>query len=251
MDLPVNGDKGIDKGLGKNKILGPALVCFLSFLCFSTVPPSSGRAWHDHTHLAISKAAGYAHWYNSVGADMAKLKAGEREAHNHYCSIPRYRKITPRMVLAQVRYYDTVDPRGHLYGAILASLRDFIREKKKGKYAQYHLAYCAHYVGDLSQPLHNTIYSDFNRENHWAFDAVLEDEVLQNLHKIKIYPIQITSERDLAEEIARIANISKELGYRLENENRIITKAQAYRQISHSASLLKAILAWLRPFRRP
>ncbi|MGA2228329.1 MAG: hypothetical protein ABSH41_28180 [Syntrophobacteraceae bacterium] len=68
------------------------------------------------------------------------------------------------MVLAQVnRYYDPTDENGHLYGAIVASLRDFKSAKASGKYAEYHLAYCAHYVGDLSMPLHNTLYDSFNR----------------------------------------------------------------------------------------
>ena len=213
------------------------------FFCLKT-PLAFG--WHDNTHLAISKAAGYIHWYNSVGADMAKIKAGDKEAHNHYCNIPPYKRVTARMVFAQIRYYDRVDPRGHLYGAILASLRKYRNEIANNNSAQYHLAFCAHYVGDLSQPLHNTIWNDFNKVNHRAFDAILENEVLDNLDRIKIYHIEIRSERDIAKEIARIANISKRMGYRLEKESRLITKKEAYVQISHSASLLKAILNWLR-----
>ena len=201
--------------------------------------------WHDNTHLAISKAAGYIHWYNSVGADMAKIKAGDKEAHNHYCNIPPYKKVTARMVFGQIRYYNTIDPRGHLYGAILASLRQYRRDVEQGKYGQYHLAYFAHYVGDLSQPLHNTVWNDFNKVNHRAFDAILEGEVLDRLDKIKIYHMKIKSEKDLAREIARIANISKQYGYWFEKESRLITKEEAYAQISHSASLLKAILEWL------
>ena len=47
-------------------------------------------------------------------------------------------------------------------------------------------------------------------------------------------------------EIARIANLSMKLGYRLEEENRMLSKEEAYAQIGHSASLLKAILDWVR-----
>jgi hypothetical protein len=104
-----------------------------------------------------------------------------------------------------------------------------------------HLAYYAHYVGDLSMPLHNTLYDSFNRQHHAAMDGIVEDEVLNHLERIKTYPIQITSKDDLVKEIARIANLSMKLGYRLEGENRMLTKKEAYIQLGHSASLLRAI----------
>jgi len=69
--------------------------------------------------------------------------------------------------------------------------------------------------------------------------------VLDNLGRIKIYPIKIESEEDLAKEIAKIANDAKELGYKLEEENRLLAKDEAYRQISRSASLFKAILDYV------
>lgn len=207
--------------------------------------PSHSSAWHDETHIAIAKRAGYYKWFNACGADMAKLKAGDREAHNHYSlSNPLGRMITPALVMGQVEKYNQVDEGGHLYGAIIASVRDYIRDKRMGKYAEYHLAFCAHYVGDLSQPLHNTVYNEFNQKYHVRIDGIINDEVLDNLHKIKIYPISIESEKDLAEEIARIANQSKALGYKIEGEERLLTKHEAYTQISHSTSLFKAILQY-------
>ena len=38
--------------------------------------PALGWAWHDETHIAITKAAGNEKWYNAAGADIAKVKAG-------------------------------------------------------------------------------------------------------------------------------------------------------------------------------
>jgi hypothetical protein len=73
-------------------------------------------------------------------------------------------------------------------------------------------------------------------------DGIVNDEVAGNLEKIRIYPIEIKSEEDLLKEIARIANLSLKLGYQLEAENRMLTKDEAYVQLGHSASLLKAIL---------
>ncbi len=207
--------------------------------------PLAAAAWFDETHLAVSKVAGHPKWYHAAGADIAKLKLGEREAHNHFVNNPCGIRITPKMVIAQIDNYDRIDPSGHLYGAIIAALRNYVAAKAKGIYAEYHLAYAAHYIGDLSQPLHHTLHNDFNRRNHEASDGVVNDGVLENLERIRLYPITIASERDLAGEIARIADVSLALGCRLEAEERILTREEAYRQLSHSASLLKAVLAFL------
>jgi hypothetical protein len=150
------------------------------------------------------------------------------------------------MVLAQTDHYDgQKDPSGHLYGAIIGSIRNYINLRRTGKYAEYHLAFAAHYIGDLSQPLYNTLYNDYNRTNHVKTDGVVNDDIIANRERIKIYDIAIATERDLAREIARIANLSITLGYKLEDERRLLTRQEAYHQISHSASLLKAVLAYV------
>ncbi len=218
------------------------LVTIFFFIC-----PSSSSAWHDETHLAIAKAAGYQKWYNAAGADIAKVKAGDKEGYNHYSNNPPGTVVTPKMILDQVaKYNDPTDEKGHLYGAIIASFRDYRSAKATGKYGDYHFAYCAHYVGDLSMPLHNTLYDSFNRQHHNAMDGIVNDEALEHLERIKIYPIQIKSEDDLVREIARIANLSMKLGYQLEKENRTLSKEEAYVQLGHSASLLKAVLDYVR-----
>lgn len=207
---------------------------------------SMGWAWHDETHVAIARAAGYAKWFNAAGADMVKIKAGEIENSNHFVNNPPHTVVTAQMVLDQAERYNQPDsPQGHLYGAIIASLRDYRAAAGKGKYAEYHLAFCAHYVGDLSQPLHNTPYNAYNRRYHSATDGVINDEVLDHYHLIPIYPIVLHSEADLAREVARIANISLQIGFQVEQEGRILSRKEAYEQIGHSASLFRAILSWL------
>ena len=182
-------------------------------------------AWHDETHLAIAKAAGYAKWYNAAGADMAKLKAGGSEKRNHYVANFPGAVVTADTVFDQVGRYDSaLDLKGHLYGAIVAAIRQYRTTDLSGKYAEYHLAFCAHYVGDLSQPLHNTFASADNKHRHQATDGIIEDEVLDNLALIPIYPIDIQSEADLAREIARIANLSIRLAGRLEQEGRLLSR---------------------------
>ena len=217
-------------------------VLAISLMIFST----QAWAWHDETHIAIAKAAGYEKWFNAAGADITKIKAGDVEKKNHYVNNPPDTVVTAKMVLDQAgRYNKPHDTKGHLYGAIIASIREYHTTTQTGKYAEYHLAFCAHYVGDLSQPLHNTLYNDYNQQNHTATDGIIEDEVLYNLPLVEIYPITIESEADLAREVARIANLSMKLGYQLEKEGRMLSRQEAYEQISHSASMFRGILRWL------
>jgi hypothetical protein len=218
------------------------LIAFL--IC---MPPVSGWAWNDETHIAIAIAAGYKKWFNAAGADITKLKAGDVEKKNHYVNNPPGTVVTPEMVLEQAeRYNSPSDENGHLYGAIIASVREYRTARQAGKYTDYHLALCAHYVGDLSQPLHNTVYNDYNQRYHADTDNVINDEVLDNLFKIDLYIIHIQSEKDLAREVARLANISQKLGYQVEREERMLSKPEAYAQITHSASLFRAILEFAR-----
>lgn len=76
-------------------------------------------------------------------------------------------------------------------------------------------------------------------------ESIINDEVLDNIERIKIYHITIESEEDLIKEIARIANLSIKKGYQIEDENRLLTKEEIYDQLSHSASLFKAILMYV------
>ena len=207
--------------------------------------PSISSAWFDETHIAVAKVAGYQKWFNAAAPDIARVKLGEKEDHNHFVNNPRGTVITPEKVLAQVEKYNQIDPSGHLYGAIIASVREYIEVRKKGRYAEYHLAYAAHYIGDMSQPLHHTLYEDFNRRYHSKMDGIVNDEVLDNLDKIKVYPIEIKTEQDLAKEIARIANLSMVQCYKLEDEGRLLTREETYNQLSHSSSLMKAVLDYL------
>lgn len=229
----------------KIRLLKTFIVCGL---VIASLP---AHAWYDKTHLAVAKAAGLLSWYNAAGPDLAKIKAGNIESYNHWYNNNAEAEVTPRMVLAQIGRYNErnklLDSEGHLYGAIIASLRAYEKDLHAGKYAQYHLAYCAHYIADLSQPLHNIPHDDFSKAWHPTDDGIVEDTILDEQQKITrhMYVIQLTRdnfEADLACEIARIANLSRKLGYRLRAENRSITKEEAYIQLGHSASLLKAVL---------
>jgi hypothetical protein len=212
---------------------------------------SVARAWHDKTHLTIAKVAGLDSWYNVAGPDLAKIKAGNIEAYNHWHNNNAEAQVTVQMVFDQIERYNQrnifLDTQGHLYGAIIASLRAYQKDVQAGKYAKYHLAYCAHYIGDLSQPLHNIPYDNFNKTHHYSSDGIVEktifnlpQEIVRRMYVIPLKPKSF--ETDLARQIARIANLSRKLGYKLRAEKRNLTKEEAYVQLGHSTSLLKAVL---------
>jgi hypothetical protein len=221
-------------------------VFFISSLC------NSAFAWFDETHMAIAKASGYNKWYYAVSADMLRVKAGDIEKYNHFYDNFNDVDVTPEIVLKQAELYDNPsDIEGHLYGSIIASLRQAESAFKNGKHeAEYHLAFCSHYIGDLSNPFHNMLYDDFNKQNHLTNDGIVDDEVMENLNKIKENMTQVklskeSFEYDLATEIARIANNSRHLGDKLKKEKRDMTKKEAYKQLGQSASLLNAVLNYL------
>ena len=92
---------------------------------------------------------------------------------------------------------------------------------------------------------------DIENKNHYVnsppgtvvtAEMVLDQVDRYNLPLIEIYPIEIRSEADLAREIARIANLSLTLEYQWEKEGRMLSRQEAYEQISRSASLFKGIL---------
>src|SRR5512137_2320829 len=121
------------------KRIGLKIIFILCLVSFA----SSAQAWHDQTHLAIAKAAGFDMWYHCAGPDIAKIKAGNIESYNHWFNNTAEVEITPQMVLDQVERYNQrnmiLDPEGHLLGAIIASLRAYEKDLRSGKYAMYHL----------------------------------------------------------------------------------------------------------------
>ncbi len=225
-------------------------ILFIVIGAFTVTNTSYG--WHDRTHIAVAKAAGYDYWFNAAGADITKVKAGAREEKNHYFNNYINEAVTDKMVIDQAPRYDNPsDEEGHLYGAIISALRNYRMDKNAGKYAEYHMAFAAHYMGDLSQPLHNILYDQYNKTHHSTNDGIVDEGILDNLKDIEknMYDIKIrraSYEEDLAKEVARIADLSRQLGLKLRAENRNMTKEEACVQLGHSASLLKSALRTLK-----
>jgi len=204
-------------------------------------------AWHDFTHTAIAISLGdYA--FTATAPDAAKIKA-PTEGANHYRNNPYDHDVTSEDVTTQAPLHDTLtghSSTGCLYGSILASTRTYQARTKEGKYAMYHLGYVAHYVGDLAMPLHNTIYDDFNKKNHKAFDAVLETICKDNPDVFKdAVAVSITTEAELITEICKLANKSIKLASLCKEEDRTITEAEATTQCTMATSLLKGICVYV------
>lgn len=220
---------------------------------------TSAFAWHDETHLAIAKAAGYSKWYNCASADLAKEKAGNIEDYNHWYNNKKQLEITTEIVRDQIRKYNNPnDPEGHLYGAIVASLQEYddVIKNRSDKYAEYNIAFFCHYVGDLSQPFHNMEYDKFNWSHHKTNDGIVESKKLDEI--VRMIKERMTKnvvlrpdhfEADLINEIVRIANKTRNLGMKLrkENEEKLekgdMTIMEAYEQLALSADLLKAVIS--------
>ena len=225
-------------------------VASLSVIFSFMLSSLQAYAWHDKTHLSIAEAAGFELWYSAAAPDVAKSKSEFRsiEEKNHYFNNKADKEVDEAMVLEQVaRYNKAGDEEGHLYGAIIGAVRAYTAESATGKYAEYPLVFCAHYVGDLSMPLHNTAYDDFNKKRHTVNDGIIEGSVRNNIGYIQrnIRPLTIESESDLAREIAKVANSSRKLGAQIRKENRNMTQEEAYNQVSRSSSLLTAILKYV------
>lgn len=237
-------------------------LLLLIIVFISMVTPTFG--WNDATHMSIVKAAELDKYaYLAVGADMAKEKASEIESPNHWCNNKPSTRVTPEMVFEQVADYNsTFKNPGHLYGAILASLSDYQKVKSEGKYALYSLGYAMHYIGDLSMPFHNTI--DIGTVDHRLNELMVEGdenesydkkmsritrEIKKKMGKPPLLPSikdSLAFEVALAQEIARIANKSVTLGYRIVNDKRkqnLMTPEEAYSQLAESAMLIKAVIA--------
>ena len=216
-------------------------------LTFSSLP---ALAWHDKTHLSVAEAAAFDLWYSAAAPDVAKSKSEFRAAEekNHYFNNNAGKEVDAALVMSQIeRYNKPDDVEGHLYGAIIGAVRAYKAEKDTGKYAEYPLVFCAHYIADLSMPLHNTPYDDFNKSRHSINDGIIEFSVRNNIGYIQrmMRPPVIESEADLAREIAVVAESARKLGMKIRKENRDMTVDETYAQVTRSASLFNAILAWL------
>ncbi len=207
-------------------------------------------SWDKQTHIAIGKYACFL-LSDSLGFPDENKKYDESSRNDHYFNLDKDSTVATRFIENGLLFYrtdqDTCQKNGNLYFSIVYYYREFLKTKNI-----QNLVFLGHFIGDLSNPFHNMGYETFNETHHSKNDAIL-DNYLNDLkhkgyfinldHKLKRYWIQ--NECDLKIHIARIANLSKKLGYKLEKKNRDMTISEAKMQITESISLFRAVLNYV------
>ncbi|GAB6184319.1 S1/P1 nuclease [Thermodesulfovibrio hydrogeniphilus] len=250
------------------------LIIILIFLLSSIYP---AYAWDCMTHAYIAKMAGLNIPEAACMPDITRDDNYDLLAPFHYHDaapntvvtvdyIDKF-KITELQLLHNGKNFKVYVPRpaGVLYWRIVdiyEKMKSLDKTKPDNKLAyQYYLATIAHFIGDLSQPLHNFPYGDniasdgkiyenegnFNRENHIKFDEAFS-EYLKNDSDINkkimnaVKEINLESTEDLKREIAKIANSALEIANKCYIENRIPNEEELIKQVASSISLLKAVV---------
>ena len=255
----------------KNRVFVVCITLTLIHLSSSLVYP-----WSSATHTFIAQKAGVSNPQYANFPDVSRNENYSLLVPLHWHDAAPNTIVTPDYIdqyqitignYAKVGAGDSKpikirvpDHAGVLYWEIME-----LYQKMKGKTGweyDYYLFNIAHYVGDLSQPLHNYPYGNepasdgkiymevgtWAKENHRAFDDILEsslplDQKTDRTFDSWIGTISIKSVDDLKREISKVANHSIALANKCYSERRIITKEEALKQVAKSVSLLKAIIA--------
>ena len=110
-----------------------------------------------------------------------------------------------------------------------------------------------HYVADLAQPLHVSIYDDFNRSFHFVSDDILSDtEAVYPVFAAVSLADELTvddtlvfeTEEQLLEAVIALAARSQKLAGTMRAEQRNITREEALLQVSQAASLGRAVMKY-------
>lgn len=222
----------------------------------SIITTNTAQAWHDQAHMAIGRAAGFSGYHNCAAADVShtvnrinNIKEGDNKSH----FFDSADEVTTNDVYAQLDLIGEQTGEGHILGAILKATRDAKDRTAKGKFSDYYYAVLIHYCGDLSQPLHVAAYDDFNKKNHFKFDAALEDTTAAfAVEAVPALAAKLTvdktvvfnSEEDVVNYVTYVANSAHNLSEQCKAENRVITYNEAVAQCSKSATLAHALLAY-------
>lgn len=248
---------------------------FLTIILIAFAYSTNALAWSCKTHIFIAQEAGIKNPGLVCFADISKNENPSLLGPFHWHNASPNTIVTPDYIdqyqIAEGMYVKlsspeskpiklkVPDPSGVLYWKIV-ELYQWIKMTKDLEH-DYYLINIAHYIGDLSQPLHNFPYEDkpasdgkaypeigfWATENHWEFDMALDsylplDRKTRKVFQTMITQVKITSINDLKKEISKIANSSIALANKCYSEKRVITKNEALRQVAMSVSLLKAII---------
>ena len=201
--------------------------------------------WHDATHIAIMQASNTSYSPCLAIAPDVLTRKLPSEAQNHYTAV-HGTEVNAQNVFEQIKYYDMAnDSTGHLYGAIVAAYRQVVISMLSGNRPDYDYSFVAHYVGDLSQPLHNSPYDSFNKKNHNRIDGIADDvRNLSILISAKMESLHIGSDDELVSTIVNLANDARDADKKL-RRTCDMSLDTALTLMGKSSSMLRAIECYL------
>lgn len=237
---------------------------------------SNSLAWDCFTHAYIAKKAGLRIPEAACMPDIIRDEQYDLFEPLHYHDAAPGTVVTPEYI-DKFRIEDKVvavdgkdfhlripDSKGVLYQRIVElyeKMKSLDKSNPDNALAyEYYLFSIAHYIGDLSQPLHNFPYGDkpasdgkvyreegkFNREKHLKFDEAFTKQLIisrdidvkvdKNVRELKL-----DSVIDLKREISEVANSAIKIANQCYKENRLPNEEELIKQISQSISLLRAV----------
>lgn len=234
----------------------PAMLASFGAMVFV---PTQADAWTDQTHMAIERAAGLKSYHNACAPDVSKtimvlnkIRKSEGQAHFYDAAKPPTRANVDEQLEMLGQSRDEC-PDGYILGAIVNTVRKSKSWTEQGKFDDYNYGTLGHYIGDLVQPLHMSVYDDFNRKNHLAVDHVLNhNEVKWDADGVPLIAAELkvddtltfADEEALISHMLVLANESYELGLKLRKEDRIITHEEAIDRASKAATFFRACLKY-------
>lgn len=204
--------------------------------------------------MAMGLAAGFNCFHNCTAADVSHMIATingltQTDSQAHFYNYPDEYELSVDDVYAQLTDIGKSRegcPKGYLLGAILHTTRLCKEVTESGAYDAEYYAALLHYVADLSQPLHMSIYDDFNKTNHFICDNMLSDKEAE-------YPVfaavaladelsvddklLFETEEELVAAVIDLAKQSQMLVKQMHTEQRIMTREEAIQQLSDAATL--------------
>lgn len=234
----------------------PAMLASFGALSFS---PAPAEAWTDQTHMAIERAAGLMSYQNAPSPDVSKtvsainkLKKNDGQGHFFDASKPPTRKDVEEQ-LEMIGQGRDDSPDGWILGGIINATRKAKAWTEQGKFDDYNYAILGHYCGDLSMPLHMSVYDDFNRKHHLNIDQTLNhSEVKWDVDGVPLITKEMTvddslrfnNEDEIIDHMLMIANESFELAQKLRKENRELTHDEAIQRVNRSATFFRALMRY-------
>lgn len=241
----------------KSKLLIiPAMLASFGTL---SLAPLTAEAWTDQTHMAIERAAGLSSYQNACAPDVSKtvsainkLKKNDGQGHFFDASKPPTRKDVEEQ-LEMIGQSRDDSPDGWILGAIINATRKSKAWTEMGRFDDYNYAILGHYCGDLSMPMHMSVYDDFNKKHHLNIDQTLNrSDVKYDVDGVPLITKEMTvddsvrfnSEDEIIDYMLKIANESFELGQKLRAEDRELTHEEAIQRVNRSATFFRAIMRY-------